>query len=66
MTAKLPIPTEKIHISLPEDLRRRLELDLWSDLEGRVPKGAYKRFFTTLLGDYYARKDSLARQGNSQ
>lgn len=57
---RLAIPTEKIHISLPEDLRRRVELELWSELEGRVPKGAYKRFFTTILRDYYARRDSGA------
>ena len=33
--------------------KRRLALDLNSDLEGRVPHGAYSRFFSDLLRAHY-------------
>ena len=34
---------------VPEDLRARLDLLLFSDLEGRVPFGAYTNFYSELL-----------------
>ena len=42
-----------LHITLPEDLRARLDLHLWSDLEQRVPMGAYQRLIVGLLKEYF-------------
>lgn len=41
-----PIPKS---ISLPEDLVARVELELWSDLEGKVPFGAWQRYVEGLI-----------------
>lgn len=41
--AKAIRPVEK-SVSLPEDLVARVELELWSELEGRVPLGAFAAF----------------------
>ena len=44
---------ELLNLSLPPYLVARLKLFLWSDLEGRVPKGAYQKFFTDRLREYF-------------
>lgn len=36
-------PVEK-SLSLPRDLCDRIDLLLWSELEGKVPHGAFSRF----------------------
>jgi hypothetical protein len=38
-----------LNLSIPEDLRSRLDLRLYSPLEGRVPHGAYAEFINNLL-----------------
>lgn len=48
------IPTQKIHVTLPITLLTRLATELWSDAEGRVPFGAYMKFFSSLLEKYFA------------
>ena len=45
-------------IGLPEDLVARLELDLFSELEGRVPLGAQQEFFTKLIREHYVKLDT--------
>ena len=40
-------------ISLPEDLRIRLELALTSPLEGRVPKGEWQKFFVARILEWF-------------
>lgn len=40
-------------LMLPESVRTRLDLLLWSDVEGRVPLGAYQRFFVELLNEHF-------------
>lgn len=35
----------RLELKLPETLRARLDLYLFSELEGRVPKGKYLEFF---------------------
>jgi hypothetical protein len=45
------------NIALPEDLVARLELELYSEVEGRIPFGAQQEFFTTLLREHFAKKD---------
>ncbi len=41
------------NIGLPEDLVAKLELHLYSEVEGRIPLGAQQEFFTKLLRDYF-------------
>lgn len=41
------------NIGLPEDLVARMELELFSEMEGRIPFGAQQEFFTKLLRDYF-------------
>lgn len=46
------IPCTPLNTSLPVDVRARLDLHLFSDVEGRVPKGAYQRLLTDLINQY--------------
>jgi len=41
-------PVEK-SISLPEDIVTRIDLLLFSELEGRVPHGAWSRYVSGLI-----------------
>lgn len=41
-------PVEK-SVSLPEDLLAKVELELFSELEGRVPKGAWSGYVEALV-----------------
>jgi gamma-glutamylcysteine synthetase len=45
------------NISLPEDLVARLELELYSEAEERIPQGAQQEFFTMLLRNYFSNKE---------
>lgn len=46
----------KINLALPESLRTRLDLLLFSELEGCVPRGKYQEFFVERLTEYFAWK----------
>lgn len=46
-------PSLATNLHLPESARTRLDLLLYSPLEGRVPKGAYQRFFLERLSDFF-------------
>lgn len=50
------------NIGLPEDLVARLELHLYSDLEGRIPQGAQQEFFTKLLREFFEELDAVNRK----
>jgi hypothetical protein len=41
-------PVEK-NISLPEDLVTRVDLELYSTIDGKVPFGAWQRFIERLV-----------------
>lgn len=41
-----PVPKGLLNLSLPSDLLGWLGLQLFSELEGRVPVGAYQEFFS--------------------
>jgi hypothetical protein len=45
---KIVRPVEK-RISLPEDLVAQVELKLWSELEGKVPFGAWQEYLVRLI-----------------
>lgn len=46
-------PSVSTNLHLPESVRTRIDLLLFSELEGRVPKGAYQRFFLERLNDFF-------------
>jgi len=49
-------PSIATNLHLPESVRTRLDLLLFSELEGRVPKGAYQRFFLERITEFFATK----------
>lgn len=51
----------KLTLMLPEDIRAKLDLLLFSEVEGRVPKGAYQRFFIERINEFFE-----ARKPNAQ
>lgn len=54
------IPTIEKKISIPADLCARLELELHSDVEGRIPYGAQSEFICRLLRDHFAAIDKAS------
>lgn len=51
-------PIEK-NISLPLDLVARVELELYSELEGKVPFGAWSRYVEKLIRDDLEKKGGV-------
>lgn len=49
-------PVEK-NISLPEDIVARVDLELYSEVDGKVPFGAWQRFVEGLIRKELARRD---------
>lgn len=47
-------PTD-LHLMLPESIRAKLDLLLFSEVEGRVPHGEYQRFIVGLIREFFAR-----------
>jgi len=43
------IPSQQLNVALPMPLYVQLSAHLYSDLEGRVPHGAFSRFLVDLL-----------------
>ncbi len=48
-------PTRKLTLQMPPDTMARLELYLTSVSKGRVPKGAWSKFFTERVEEFFAR-----------
>ncbi|QGH72972.1 MAG: hypothetical protein [Siphoviridae sp. ctdEk19] len=46
---KRTIRPRHLHLSLPEDVLAKLDLLLFCPVEGRVPQGAYQKFFLERL-----------------
>ena len=46
-------------LSLPPDIVAKVDLELYSDLECRVPHGAWQKLIVQLLGDWLVRVDDL-------
>lgn len=53
------IPSERMTLWLPADLRARIDLHLFSEVEGRIPRGAYTEFFSSLAREYIAQLDKV-------
>jgi hypothetical protein len=47
------VPNSVLNLAIPAVLRRRLDEWLWSDVEGRVPKGAYMEFFSSRIREFF-------------
>jgi hypothetical protein len=54
------VPNRHLHTTLPEHLAARLELFLWSEVEGKVPQGAYQAFISARIVEFF---DKLERKG---
>lgn len=46
-------PSIATHLHLPASWRTKLDLVLYSQVEGRIPKGAYQRFFLNRLVEFF-------------
>lgn len=55
------IPSDRINLHLPVDIKSRLDLHLFSSVEGRIPKGAYSKFFEERVREFFARIDEAAK-----
>lgn len=54
----------KLTLVLPESVRARLDLHLFSELEGRVPQGRYQAFFLERIQEFFGwRRIDLALYG---
>ena len=51
------MPSERINLHIPADVKARLDLYLFSDVEGRIPKGAYSVFFEGLTRKFFSDYD---------
>lgn len=49
-----PVPSTQLNLALPLDVHTKLSLHLFSELEQRVPHGAYSRFIVELIRRYFA------------
>lgn len=47
------IPKLHIHLKLPMDLMMKVDLKLFSTVEGKVPYGGYSAFFEQLLRNHF-------------
>ncbi len=50
------IPSQQLNVALPLPSYTQLSAHLFSVLEGRVPHGAYSRFITERIREYFASK----------
>ena len=47
------IPSLQQLFRIPQDVKAKLDLHLFSELEGRVPKGKYQEFFVARIKEYF-------------
>ena len=47
------VPSTRLELALPTDIRSRLDLHLFSEVEGRIPQGAYTTFFEQRLREFF-------------
>jgi hypothetical protein len=50
-------------VSLPETIVAAVELQLWSELEGKVPFGAWQEYLVRLIQADLAKANSVERRG---
>lgn len=54
------IPTKPLTVHLPVDVLSKLQLHLFSEVEGRVPHGAYSAFIGSLINFHLAAMEEAA------
>lgn len=62
---KIDRPVEK-RVMLAESLVARVELELYSDLEGKVPFAAWQKFLTELIEERLAKLAQARAKGKPQ
>lgn len=50
-------PSEDVRVRLDPKVKVKVDLWLHSEVEGRVPYGAYRTFFTELIRRFFEEKD---------
>lgn len=58
-------PTVSIHMQIRRDLMTKVDLLLYSNVEGKVPYGAYQRFFTERLNEYFEKFAKGVKQNDT-
>lgn len=48
-----PTPSVILTTALPGEVHARMTLHLYSELEGRVPQGAYREFLSELIREFF-------------
>lgn len=51
------VPPSRVGIVLPEDLARRVDSHLMSEVENRVPHGVKSAFFEQLVREFFQKLD---------
>ena len=46
-------PNAHLHITLNPEVKVKLDLHLFSELEGRIPKGAHQSFITERIQEFF-------------
>lgn len=55
---KAVTPNEHLHITLKAEVKQRLDLMLYSEVEGRIPKGAHKEFVEARINEWFDWKNT--------
>lgn len=50
------MPTQHLNVKLPLDKLAKLNAHLFSEIEGRVPMGAYQAFFIARIDEHFGQK----------
>jgi len=50
------IRPRRLNLHLPEDKLARLDILLFSEVEGRIPQGAYQEFFEARLDEWFQKQ----------
>lgn len=61
---KQTTPSVQLNVALPQPLADKLAIELFSELEGRIPTGAYKIFFTDILTQYFESRRNPCKHCN--
>jgi hypothetical protein len=50
-------PNKHLHTTIPPELAAKLDLFLWSEVEGKVPQGAYQSFIVKAIRDFFTYRE---------
>jgi hypothetical protein len=51
------VPNKHLHTTIPAELAAKLDLFLWSEVEGRVPQGAYQGFVVQAIREFFTLRE---------